>query len=84
MNYDPAEQKIAAAFHRASWTSPVPIEMAIEGVLAYRRALNPEERDLFDSEVERGRHPSLVVETLEVVSGRSSQRLERRPKVAAA
>ena len=84
MNDDSAEQKIVDAFYHAPWTSPVPIETAIEGVLGYRRALNSEERNLFDSEVERGRHPSLIVETLEAVSGRSAQRLERRSKVQAA
>ena len=81
MSYDCAEQKIADAFYLMPWTSPVPIETAVEGVLAYRRTLSPQERNLFDSEVERGRHPSLVVETLEAVSGRSAQRLERRSKV---
>lgn len=78
-----AEQSIIAAFHNLEWVSPVPMETAIEGVLAYRRSLNETERMLFDAEVERGRHPSMVVETLEVVSGRSAQRLEGRRKVEA-
>ena len=81
---DLAERNIVIAFHKLEWVSPIPMEKAIEGVLAYRRNLNETERNLFDAEVERGRHPSLVVETLEVISGRSTQRLERRRKVEAA
>lgn len=81
---DSAEQKIVSAFHRLAWISPVPVETAIKGVLAYRCGLSNIERDLFDAEVERGRHPSLVVETLEAASGRSGQRLEHRRKVEAA
>ena len=81
---DLAERNIVTAFRKLKWVSPVPMETAIEGVLAYRRNLNETERSLFDAEVKRGRHPSMVVETLEVISGRSTQRLERRRKVEAA
>ena len=80
------EELIEERFQTASWYGAVPVEEAIEGMLTYRRELSAEERAIFDAEVRRGRHPSLVVETIELMSGRllPKSAVQRRKKVARA
>jgi hypothetical protein len=80
----PKSKKFVKAFEAQVWVSPVPRERAIESVLEYRRGWNAEERAHFDSEVERGRHPVLVVESIELLSGQLASRATERtqPRVA--
>jgi len=64
------EQKIRKAFLSQEWLGSIPVEEAIAGVISYRRGLNAQDSALFDAELLAGRHPSLIVETVEIASGR--------------
>jgi hypothetical protein len=74
------EERIREAFLTAEWLGAVPVEEAIESMLAYRHNLSAQERAWFDAEVKCGRHPGLVVETIEIASGRVVSRKEERKR----
>jgi hypothetical protein len=74
------EAIIRAAFCGDQLHYATPVEEVIESILAYRNGLCEQERTMFDAEVMRGRHPSLVVESLEIFSGRQPSRMQKRPR----
>ncbi len=77
------EQRIREAFLAHDWLGSVPLEEAISGVIAYRKRLNLQDSAVFDAELLAGRHPSLIVETVEIASGRQSSLSQvRRRQVA--
>jgi hypothetical protein len=74
------EQKIRDAYHAHPWHGATSMEEEIADILDYRHSLSEEERALFDGEVARGRHPSVVVETIELACGRTMTCTLERPK----
>jgi hypothetical protein len=74
------EQQIRTAFLSQEWLGSIPVEEAISGIIAYRRGLNAQDCAIFDTELLAGRHPSLIVETVEIASGRrpSLEQLRRK------
>jgi hypothetical protein len=77
------ERQIRVAFLAQEWLGSVPVEEAIAGVIAYRKGLNAQDSAIFDSELLAGRHPGLIVETVEIVSGRHKSLSELRRKQTA-
>jgi hypothetical protein len=74
------EDKIRAMIQSSDVQAAASPEMVTDSVLAYRRNLSETERNLFDAEVLKGRHPSLVVETIEIFAGRQAARSQERQK----
>lgn len=65
-----AETQIEQAFSANAWLGLISLEEAIADAIAYRRGLSVEERQVYDTQLELGRHPVSALETVEMLSGR--------------